>query len=190
MEHFTNLKTESFSKEIDVQDFIENCVDVAYFNECCSKCPNYGKTWSCPPYDFDPLDIWKQYKTFLISAKKVITPPELLEKTYTLDEIIRIGAELTMGAFNNVDDEMALLKEEFPGSRVIGGGKCMRCGADNCARKFGKPCRFPDQMTYSIESLGGNVEIVLQRYFNEKIYWGADGHLAPSYIRVGGLLKK
>ena len=190
MEQYENLQTESFEKEIDVQDFIENCVDVAYFTECCSKCPNYGKTWSCPPYDFDPLDIWNQYRTFLITAKKVITPPELLEKTYTLEEIIRIGAELTMGAFTNVDDEMVLLKEKFPGSRVIGGGKCMLCGQDGCARLSGEPCRFPDKMTYSIESLGGNVEKVLDRYFNEKIYWGADGHLAPSYIRVGGLLKK
>ena len=189
-ERFTNLKTETFSKEIDVADFVENCVDVAYFNECCSQCPNYGKTWSCPPYDFDPLDIWNDYKTFFVYARKVYTPQDLLEKTYDLADIIRIGGELTMGSFINVDDEMTLLQKEFPGSRVIGGGRCTLCGKDKCARIFGEPCRFPDKMTYSIESLGGNVEKVLDRYFNEKIYWGADGHLAPSYIRIGGLLKK
>ena len=31
-ERFANLKTETFSKEINVADFIENCVDVAYFH--------------------------------------------------------------------------------------------------------------------------------------------------------------
>ena len=95
-----------------------------------------------------------------------------------------------MGAFTDVDNDMFRLKEQFPDSRVIGGGKCMVCGKDGCARLSGEPCRFPEKMTYSIESLGGNVEKVLDRYFNEKIYWGADGHLAPSYIRVGGLLKQ
>ncbi len=189
-ERFTNLEITSMSKEADVMDFIENCVDVEYFEKCCRECPNYGKTWSCPPYDFDPLDIWKQYKTFFICAKKVLTPQDLLEKTYTLDELMRIGGQLTKNACLGLDDELDAMHTEFEGSRIIGGGKCVICGKDGCARLSGKPCRFPEKMSYSIESLGGNVEAVLKRYFNEKIYWGADGKLAPSYIRVAGLLKK
>ena len=190
LEELKNLPMQTFSNEIDVADFIENCIDVAYFEECCSKCPNYGQTWSCPPYDFDPMDIWREYKTFYITAKKVITPKELLEKTYSLEELIRLGGQLTMSSYTSMDKELKAMQEQFPESRIIGGGKCMICGKEGCARLKGEPCRFPDQMSYSIESLGGNVETVLKRYFNEKIYWGADGHLAPSYIRVAGLLKK
>ncbi|MCQ2512294.1 MAG: DUF2284 domain-containing protein [Lachnospiraceae bacterium] len=181
---------QSFAKKVDISDFVENCVDVEYFLDCCSKCPNFGKTWSCPPYDFNPLDYWNQFKTFLIIAKKIVTPPELLEKTYELSDIIRIGSELTREATLSYEDEIAALLEQFPESIKLGSGPCKVCGEDNCARKLNQPCRFPDKRVYSIESLGGNVEITLKRYFDEGIYWGKDGHLAPSYIKVGGILMK
>lgn len=181
---------QSFAKEVEISDFIENCVDVDYFLECCSKCPNFGKTWSCPPYEFNPIDYWNQYKTLYLIAKKVITPPDLLEKTYELNDIILIGGKLTMQTTASYDDEISVLLEKYPNSKALGAGPCKNCGDGTCARKFGQPCRFPDKITYSIESLGGNVEIVLKRYFDEAIYWGKDGHLAPSYIRVGGILIK
>ena len=186
---YPNSDTKTISAEIDVQDFVEHCVDVPRFHECCKACPNYGKTWSCPPYDFDPLDYWKPYQRFYLYAIKTITPEELLEKTYELDDLLKIGMELTGSVITDMNAHLEAEHEKFPGSQIIGGGMCMICGAGGCARLKGEPCRFPDRMTYSIESLGGNVQEVLKRYLNEDIYWGKDGHLAPSYIRVGGLLK-
>ncbi len=183
-------KIQSFAKEVEISDYVENCVDVEYFLGCCSKCPNYGKTWSCPPYDFNPLDYWNQFKTFYIVAKKIATPSDMLEKTYELDDIIRLGGQLTHEANLAYLDEIAILKEQYPEAKTLSSGPCTTCGMDNCARKFNQPCRFPDKMDYSIESLGGNVEAVLKRYFDEAIYWGKDGHLAPSYIKVGGILLK
>lgn len=175
--------------EIDVADFVEHCIDVDYFLECCRACPNYGKTWSCPPYDFNPLEIWNQYSRFYLYAVKTITPPELLENTYEMDDLIRLGMELTLSAMKEMDEHLEAENKKFPESRIIGGGRCLICGNGNCARMKGEACRFPDKMTYSIESLGGNVQETLKRYLNEDIYWGANGHLAPSYIRIGGLLK-
>jgi len=176
--------------EIDVSDFIEHCVDVPRFLGCCEECPNFGKTWSCPPYDFDPLDIWKQYSRFYLYAVKTITPAILLEKTYELDELLKVGAQVTVAATEGMTEHLEKEQAKYPGSRLIGGGRCILCGEGNCSRLKGEPCRFPEKMSYSIESLGGNVQETLKRYMNEDIFWGADGHLAPSYIRIGGLLKK
>lgn len=185
-----NIESSVLTTEIDVQDFIEHCVDVPRFLGCCGECPNFGKTWSCPPYDFDPMDIWKQYSRFYLYAIKTITPPELLEKTYELDELLKLGAQITLASTKGMADHLEAEQKKYPGSRIIGGGRCVLCGDGNCARMKDTPCRFPDRMTYSIESLGGNVQETLKRYLDEDIYWGADGHLAPSYIRIGGLLKK
>lgn len=185
-----NIESSVLTTEIDVPDFIEHCVDVPRFLGCCGECPNFGKTWSCPPYDFDPMDIWKQYSRFYLYAIKTITPPELLEKTYELDELLKLGAQITLASTKGMADHLEAEQKKYPGSRIIGGGRCVLCGDGNCARMKDEPCRFPDRMTYSIESLGGNVQETLKRYLDEDIYWGADGHLAPSYIRIGGLLKK
>ena len=184
------IESKVMSTEIDVPDFIEHCVDVPRFLGCCSECPNFGKTWSCPPYDFDPVDIWKQYSRFYLYAIKTITPAPLLEKTYELEDLLKIGAQVTVAATEGMTEHLEAEQAKYPESRIIGGGRCLLCGEGNCSRLKGEPCRFPDRMTYSIESLGGNVQETLKRYLNEDIYWGADGHLAPSYIRIGGLLKK
>lgn len=192
IEELKNFEPERkiLSTEISVQDFIEHCVDVPRFRECCEVCPNFGKTWSCPPYDFDPLDYWKQYQTFFLYAIKTTTPKELLEKTYELDDLMRIGGAITFTAVKVMDDFLEKEHQKHPGSQIIGGGKCLLCGENNCARQNNEPCRFPDQLVYSIESLGGNVQETLKRYLNEDIYWGEAGHLAPYYIRIGGLLRK
>ena len=187
---FRNLKYEVFSKEVPMSDYIESCVDVEYFEKCCSVCPNYGKTWSCPPYDFNPLDIWNSYKTFYIYAIKVTTPEEVLNEEYSNEDLMRIGGEILKEAHKRVDKEMEQLKGAFEGSKILGGGSCRLCGENKCARLFGNPCRFPDKMTYSIESIGGNVEITLKKYLDQQICWGKDGHLAPYYMAVGGLMKK
>lgn len=183
-------ETKIFSKEVAITDFLEHCVDVPRFLSCCSACPNFGKTWSCPPYDFDPVDYWKQFQTFYLYAVKTTTPANLLEQTYSLEDLMRIGGEITKSSNEEMCAHLQNLQEQFPESKIIGGGTCLLCGAGNCARQKGEPCRFPEQMSYSIESLGGNVEETLKRYFGEQIYWGKEGKLAPHYIRVGGLLKK
>jgi len=185
-----NLKYEVFTTEVPMNEFIENCTDIEYFEKCCSVCPNYGKTWSCPPYNFNPLDFWREYKTFLIYAIKVTTPAELLESKYSVDDLAKIGGEIIKEAHKRIDAEMNLMKEDFPDSKILGGGSCRICGENKCARRFGSPCRFPNKMKYSIESLGGNVETVLKKYFDQQICWGKDEHLAPYYMAVGGLLKK
>ena len=185
-----NLEQKILSTEIDVNDFIEHCVDVPRFRECCKVCPNFGKTWSCPPYDFDPVDYWKQYSRFYLYAVKTTTPAELLEKTYELEDLMRLGGKITLTSMDEMRRHLEEESAKFPESQIIGGGKCMVCGQDGCARLKNEPCRFPDKMTYSIESLGGNVQETLKRYLNEDIYWGEKGHLAPYYIRIGGVLKK
>ncbi len=184
-----DLEYQVLTAEADMADFIEHCVDVDRFLKCCSDCPHFGKTWSCPPYDFNPMDYWKPFRTFYLYAIKTTTPSHLLEQSFELDELMELGSELTLSATKGMGVFLEAEQKKYPGSKIIGGGRCMLCREVGCARQNNEPCRFPDKMSYSIESLGGNVEETLKRYLNEQIYWGKDGHLAPYYIRIGGLLK-
>ena len=67
-------KTKRYQAEISVKEYLERYVDVETFLESCRACPNYGKLWSCPPYEFDPLDYWRQYNTLYLIAEKLREP--------------------------------------------------------------------------------------------------------------------
>lgn len=53
-----NYTLERFETETDIDSYLKGYVDIENFLECCKECPNYGNRWACPPYDFDPIDIW------------------------------------------------------------------------------------------------------------------------------------
>ena len=41
----------------------EKYVDVPKYAAMCAQCPHYGQCWTCPPYDFDPMEIWEKVET-------------------------------------------------------------------------------------------------------------------------------
>ena len=57
-----NYSVIAYSTICDVEDFVASCVDVPKFLGFCCECHNYGNNWMCPPFDFDPLDIWRSYE--------------------------------------------------------------------------------------------------------------------------------
>ena len=63
---------EKFEKEINVKEYVEDYVNVEEFLEYCKACPNYEKVWSCPSYDFSPIDYWNRYSRIYIVARKII----------------------------------------------------------------------------------------------------------------------
>ncbi|MBQ6358699.1 MAG: DUF2284 domain-containing protein, partial [Clostridia bacterium] len=82
--------------------------------------------------------------------------------------------------------ELLFLEKERPGSLALLGGKCDLCPV--CARTEGKPCRTPDRMRYSIESLGGDCGGALEKYFGEILQWAQGNRLPEQIILLGGLL--
>ena len=41
-----------YHASVPVSEYLDKYVDVPAFLEACKACPNYGRIWSCPPYDF------------------------------------------------------------------------------------------------------------------------------------------
>ena len=162
---------------VDLKDYLSACVDVLKFEALCRSCPNYGNRWSCPPFDFDPMEIWNRFDTLhlvthILEPKGGITVQKLLE------------------AHQQEKSKMleVLMEEEqkHPDSMALWAGTCDLCPV--CAKAEGKPCRMPDRMRHSIEALGGDVGKTAEQYFGYPLLW-IEGDTVPAYMTLmGGVL--
>lgn len=171
---------EALEQEVSVSRYLKECVDVEQFLGYCQACENYGKRWSCPPYAFQPRQLWKQYKRLHLFAR--ILCPSSDETLTGLLKGMRAEKEKLM-------TELLVLERRKPGALALSAGSCALCG-DDCTRPHGARCRHPEKMRRSIEALGGDVEKTMELYFHRPIVWIENGEI-PSYLTlVGGLLLK
>lgn len=171
---------------ISVSEYIEGFVDVETFLEACRSCPNYDKKWSCPSYYFNVLDFWKKYKTLNLLASKIIFPEEALKRTYTQEELNHILDKVLTKEKEKLSLELFEEEKKYPGSISLSAGCCSRCAV--CSREKGEPCIFPDKMRYSIESLGGNVGLTIEKLMGLHLEWMEEGRLPHHFVLVCGLL--
>lgn len=171
-------------REIPLSEFVKTCVDIPRFAACCAECPGFGKRWACPPYDFDPADIWSAYSSILLLAEKVVIP----EHKRRVDDARAAYEELLKPVKRKLMDELYELEKATPGSLALSAGGCDLCAV--CTRPEGKPCRFPEKKRCSIESIGGDVAGCLGKYFGESVLWAENGLLPEHFIIVCALLKK
>ncbi|MCQ2554304.1 MAG: DUF2284 domain-containing protein [Clostridia bacterium] len=168
-----------FEKEITVKEFFEEFVDIPKFIKYCRECGNYNNVWSCPPYSFDVEEYWKQFRTVLVIADRFYPEKDLnyIDAWKALFERKKILFDYTLG-----------LEKEHEGSVLLTAGGCHMC--ESCARKDGLPCRNPELIRYSVESLGGDVGKVVKNLFDIDIKWAAPGEVQEYMVLCGGLLKK
>ena len=146
----------------------------------CKDCPNYGKLWSCPPFDFDVRIAFEGRENLIVNAWAF--------ETYNLsdDAIERINME-TVYEMNYL-----ILEEEKKekGSFAFYADSCVICGENSCTRSQNKPCRHIDIMRYPLEAFGIDVNTLLNDLFGLKLIWAEQGKKYPDIIiRVTGLIK-
>lgn len=173
------MVVETYKKEIDITTYVNDYVNVEEFLQMCKQCPNYNKVWSCPPFDFSPEDYWKKYSSLEIVAKKIILSQD--ERNDDWEKIIfSIKKELTAELFS--------MEEKIPNSISLSAGHCEECPTV-CKRKDNQPCCNNNKMRYSIEALGGNVGLTIQKLMGLELEWVTEDEVPNYFILVGGLLK-
>lgn len=168
-------------KTVKVDDYLKNYVNVEEFLGYCRNCKNYEKVWSCPSYDFNPEDYWKEYDELLVVARKII---------FDEDVDIPRSYEIMLEVKQDMSRELYEMEKAYPGSVSLSAGSCNLCGKDGCTRLVGEPCRHPDLMRYSIESIGGDVGRTVSKLMGYELEWIEEGKVPSYYVLVGGLLKK
>lgn len=177
-EHGCRIPIERLDAIVPVGEYVRTCVDIPKFLGYCKECPSYGNRWSCPPFEKDPMTIWTQYETVRLCGYVLPNEP----------------GQSVMGALENMEqakdrlmEELLELERTIPGSFALSCGTCRICG-DHCTRPEGKPCRMPEKMRHSIESLGGDVAKTAEHYLHKPILWIKDNVLPDYLMLVGGLL--
>ncbi|WP_407414558.1 DUF2284 domain-containing protein [Methanobrevibacter sp.] len=169
--------------DVDVAEFVEEYVDVEKFQGLCKDCEDYGNNWSCPPFDFDVMDVWNSYDKFKLIAFKIDFDDDELSNEYSDKELDFILKRLERMKIKLMNDIYALEDEN---SYALFLGKCNLCM--KCTREFGMPCKMPFKMRYSIESLGGNVDQCIEDIFGFEIQYAQNNRLPEYLIFAGGLL--
>ena len=55
--------------ETSAEDFVTHFVHVEKFLPFCQQCSSYNTRWTCPPFDFDPMTIWRSYTGLRLYAR-------------------------------------------------------------------------------------------------------------------------
>ena len=178
--HLMSYTVEALEAELPVRTYLRECVDVERFLGYCQACENYARRWSCPPFAFPPLQLWREFDRLRLFVR-VLCPSEE-ETASSLTQGMRAEKAKLL-------TELLELERRKPGALALSAGSCDLCG-DECARMHGERCRDPKEMRYSIEALGGDVGKTLERYFHRSIAW-MEKDRVPEYLTlVGGLLLK
>ena len=172
-------KKERFEAYLPMEEMIKKYYDFDTTFGKCSQCSGFEGTWSCPGFDFDPLEYWKQF-----SALRLIVDRISNEGCATVEE----AQQRLFDEKKKYDAEMLALEATWPGSMSLAAQECNLC--KKCARLVGMPCVHPDSMRYALESLGMLAVKMVPDCFGFDILW-SDGKSIPQYyLLVGGLLTR
>lgn len=125
------------------------------------KCNSYDKNWSCPPacgtLEECGQKIHKYKKGILLQTTGEVD-------TMDYEEIVELSEahQKHYGLFSKQ------LKKLCPEAMIIGDGTCKKC--KTCTYPD-QPCRFPNELTHSMEGLGMLVSEVCQKN-NLPYYYG------------------
>lgn len=119
-------------------------------------------------------------------ATKIIFDREHREKTYTQQEMQKILDDVLLLEKQKLSDMLLEKESEYPGSVSLSAGCCRKCR--ECTRTQGGACRQPEKLRYSIESLGGNVGMTIDKLMGIRLEWVEEGRLPHHFVLVSGLL--
>ncbi len=180
MEEDFKYSIKEIQAEIDGEEYFRECVDIARFLECCRACSGYGGRWSCPPFERDTSEIWRNVKKVVLYARLLLPAFE--------GQSMKAASRALVGEKKPYAEFLLRKEAQNPGSLALLAGSCSIC--EKCERAFGRPCRFPERMRPSLEACGGNIEKSVSKYLGYPLLW-ATGDEAPGHLMlVGALLLK
>ena len=123
--------------------------------DACEKnlCGAYNTTWACPPAFGDLEESRKMLAKY--NRGLLVQSVQTLEDDFDWEGIEALGKRHG----ENFAKLRERIRELYPDSLALGAGGCRQC--KKCTYPD-TPCRFPDQMTYSMEGFGLFVTKVCQ----------------------------
>lgn len=187
MKDIIKYSVERYTASMNMPEYIDGYIDVEIFLGNCKRCKNFGKIWSCPPYDFDVMEYWRKFSKIEFVASKIIFGKEYGGQEFSKEELDEILKNSLFAEKRKLSDELLEREEEIEGSVSLCAGSCSICG-EVCPRVAGGACLHPEKMRYSIESLGGNVGLTISKLMGLELEWMEENKLPHYFILVSGIL--
>ncbi len=171
------------SKEVTIaaDELIRRYRDVERIRSYCLQCPGFGKTWSCPPFDFDPRSVSDGFKTVKLMGTTLEFDEQTRAACTTADESAAMGREAMQEVWKSLLPRLYEMERENPGSRCFT-FRCSIC-PEGCTRPEGKPCRHPELLRHSLESVGFDIVAMTRELLDIDLEWSTDGRL-PKHITL------
>ena len=172
---------------IGADEFIGRYRDVERFDAYCRECPGYGKSWNCPPFDFDPRTRSEGFKTVIVMGTTIEFDEQTLAACKTPEQATAAGKQAMEEVWQELLPRLYGMERETPGSRCFT-FRCVLC-PEGCTRPEGKPCRHPGKMRHSLESVGFDVEAITRDLLGIDLEWSTDGSLSKHITLVTALFR-
>ena len=178
--------TEIYIKPSTIEELKNNFWNIEKFEGFCKQCRNYGKLWSCPPYDFSIEEYVDRYKYIYIVGVKIVFDEDTLSSINTKEKISNYTTETLHFMKNKIMNEMLKLEKLYPNSTPLSAGGCNLC--ENCSKLKNVQCIHPDLMRYSLESLGFDVGGVSSKLLNFELKWATETRLPDYFSLIAGIM--
>lgn len=160
-------------REIEVKDYIKDFRDEPRIVGFCKQCRNYGRLWTCPPFQFDSEELLRKWKYALIVACRF----ELPESGDALAEMRKVRAQL--------ESRLLEMEKEHGGLAFGFSGECLHCA--DCTRRQRLSCRHPKLVRPALEAYGFDIIATVSRLFGFELEWAPKGKM-PQHITLVGAL--
>lgn len=172
------------SKLIDKCTLLKEYLDVPMFYSLCKKCPNFGRYYSCPPYDFQTEELLSPFEGAMVMGAKIMIPEHDIKTIFEKDAMNNYSLSVIHQARKPLEEKLLSLEKIYPGSKAFYAGSCLLC--KDCKRDSGESCEHPEQMRYSLESIGFDVGKLTSQLLGFPLCWTTD-KLPPYFTLVTAL---
>lgn len=162
--------------DADAGEYIASYRNAEACMRACRACTNFGKTWICPPFDYDPIDRLRGFGN--------VTFYGALIRPVCRDISVERSLEVMLPARRELERQLLEARDCRGGVVLAFGGRCSHC-AEECTRPAGLPCRHPGKAAPSLESYGFDVVATASRYLGIDLLWSSDGRIAERLSLVG-----
>lgn len=176
-----NVKTPLHKFTVDYNYKFVNISDVKVeklkFLDMCKKgCKNFENKYSCPPFSPDFEFLVKGCKKLFVVMLS-FDLKQLVNSKYKDYHKLKIGNAVIKPRIERL---MRNLEIKF-NTKFLGSGACRLCKP--CVAAFNKPCKHPEKLRFSLESVGVDCNDLFCKLFGKELLWYSDKK-APLYTSV------
>lgn len=158
--------------------YVGGYYDGATCRAACGRCHQYGRSWSCPPFDYEPLSRIASYSRVRLVVSEVAVMPGT--------PVSDAGRVLSRPK-QELEQYLLSLERELGGLACTTIGRCPHCGGMECARLTGRPCRHPELVRPSLEAFGFDLNRTMTELLGISLRWGRDGMLPDTLCLIGAV---